>query len=114
MNSYEAYYVDLIGEIVGGYIAIVVIGCIIALALLLIFAHFAGKIAKKKGYPYGGYFALTLFLGIIGLIIAACLPSRSQNSQAPQSVSQFWVCGNCGTTNEISGSFCSQCGQRKK
>lgn len=54
--------------------AMLFIGFVVA----LVCAFASGTIADKKGYGYSLYALLGLLLGIIGLIIAACLPTKEQ------------------------------------
>lgn len=49
---------------------------LLILLLMFAFGYASMTIAKKKGYSAAGFFCLGLFLGVIGLIIALCIPSR--------------------------------------
>ena len=97
MYGYDYYYITtgaIIGFIIGGIISIVL--CFVA-----------GSIAKKKGRSYAAYWFLTFFLGIIGLIIAACVSDESRPQNAPVAI---WFCKKCSRSNPVGSSFCSNCG----
>ena len=61
------------GAMMVTYIVAGVIGLIAGIA----FGYFSGKIASKKGYSFGGFFALGFFLGVIGLVIALVISDKT-------------------------------------
>lgn len=52
----------------------------IVLILWLICAGVSARMASKKGYSYYAFLAIGLVTGIIGLIVAAVIPDRSNTS----------------------------------
>lgn len=50
--------------------------CLIWLGAAVGLAFIPANIAKKKGYSYGGFWALGFFFFLIGLIVALCLDPR--------------------------------------
>ena len=58
-------------------IAYFIIGIVIPIAASVAFGVCSANIARKKGYSYGGFFALGFFTWLIGLIIALCLNDRN-------------------------------------
>lgn len=64
------YYSDMM-------IQITIICMIIGLVLCVLFGYFTAKIASKKGYSFGAFFALGFFLELIGLIIALVMPDKT-------------------------------------
>lgn len=82
----------------------------------------AGRIAKRKGYDKIGYVLLTLFLGLIGLIITLCLPDINKNTHAPSryvnysvnggTKSDLWKCKVCDQINK-GGTYCPRCGHKR-
>jgi hypothetical protein len=48
----------------------------VLLVIWLVIAFACASIARSKGLSAGGYFFLGLFLGVIGLIIVACVPAN--------------------------------------
>lgn len=130
MNSLLMYYDDLACSIGTGAI----IGLIFGLIINILLCHAAGRMAENKGYGYWGYWWLTFFLGIIGLIVAACLSDnktgtttrattttstpKPHTSDASKifnlsSDDNVWTCSKCKTTNPIVARFCSKCGASK-
>lgn len=65
------YYSDMMG------ITVIFIIIIIGLVLCGLFGYFTAKIASKKGYSFGAFFALGFFLELIGLIIALAMPDKT-------------------------------------
>ena len=64
------------GAMMTTYIVAGIIGLIAGVA----FGYFSGKIAAKKGYSFGGFFALGFFLGVIGLVIALVISDKTLSS----------------------------------
>ena len=50
----------------------------ISLGLGILFGFLSMKQAEKKGYSTVGFFCLGFFVGLIGLIIALCVPDRNK------------------------------------
>ena len=50
----------------------------------LLFGWGCARIASKKGYSYGGFFALGFFLPIIGLIIALVIGDKASAPTADE------------------------------
>jgi len=74
---------------------------IILLIALLInggLAFIPGRIAKDKGYSFGGYWCLSFFLSfLVGIITTACIPDRNQGQNAAvQQTGQELYCRKCG------------------
>lgn len=65
------YYSDMMG------ITVIFIIIIIGLVLCGLFGYVTAKIASKKGYSFGAFFALGFFLELIGLIIALAMPDKT-------------------------------------
>lgn len=62
-------------------------------------------VALNKHRPGGLWFGLGFFLGLLALVIIACLPDELANNQ-----SNTWICLNCGTLNNEQNNYCSKCG----
>ena len=75
----------------GIYAGIFVTYLVIYLVIGSIIGYFTQKIAKGKGHYSAGYFWLGFFLGLIGIIIAACLSDQRQqfSPQYPAYAAQF-------------------------
>ena len=123
----------LIGAIIGG-----VVGLIISIVIAVITA----KLANRKGYSFWGFFWLSIFIGILALIIAACLVDRNatgnvvypsrygvQNNSRQSNQThrtggtvmvdytrgiKYWRCNACGAKNGIEFTTCSMCGNKLK
>lgn len=81
---------------------------------------------SNKGYDSAGWFFCGFFLGLIGLIICACQPSKQiQYGANPYSANQYnynntpnygsrstTVCKSCGATNSSSSFHCQSCGAK--
>ena len=93
-----------------GIITWLIIALVVGIGINIALCCLAGRIADRKGYSYWGFWWLTFFIGIIGLIIAACL---SDNSRRNNNTQVLWFCRKCGRSNNISASFCSNCGEPK-
>lgn len=65
-------------------IAYFIIGIVIPVAVSVAFGVCCANIARKKGYSYGGFFALGFFTWLIGLIIALCLNERRPTTSPSQ------------------------------
>lgn len=103
---------------------VVLIFAIVALCLIyrVIIAGITSVVASRKGLPKGGWFCLSFFLiGIIALIIVACLPERRQKFYVVNSGNMVvkektradaWVCAGCGKVND-GGTFCNSCGAER-
>ena len=74
-------------------------------------------IAGRKGRSVGGWIVGGLLLGLIGLIIVACLPplntqttyhttTRVQTTNAPQK-----YCSHCSKIFRTTGAYCPDCGR---
>jgi len=99
---------------------------IVWIGLCVGLAFIPANIARKKGYSYGGFWALGFFFFLIGLIVALCLPDKTvpppyQQYQQPyqvpnpqQNTQQFGVCPNCGAGVMDGAVFCSKCGAKNK
>ena len=90
---------------------------IIALIAILFFEAICGTIslliAKSKGYG-AGWFFLGFFFDIVGIIVALCLPDHTNREQVIQERNNekiYWVCPECGKTNNLNDKFCPQCGK---
>ena len=102
-----------------GYNWGLIIGFIIGLGIEIWLACWAGRIAKRKGYSYGAFWALTFFCGLIGIIVAACLGDKTtptttvhHTTVVTTANSDGWLCTDCLTYN--SGTeYCSKCGKPK-
>lgn len=115
-SSYSSGGDDWIPYVIIGY----AIGCIIA-GLITV------AIMKGKGHENAGvWFWCGFFLGLIGIIIAACqtnlnyvnLQNRSNNSRntgasdSNYSSRSTIVCKSCGATNSSSSYHCQSCGAK--
>lgn len=65
------------------YGTMVVIYCIVALVICVVFGIVTANLAKKKGYSYGAFFAVGFFLCLIGLIIVLVIEDK--NKKVPES-----------------------------
>ncbi len=110
---------------------LLVTGLIIGLVICLVFGSLASGIAERKGYSTGGFFLLGFLFGLIGLVIALCMPDiqgyeekRSSYRQAqptklnrePTKVEKeenIWYCKKCGKANWSSEIYCSSCRTRR-
>lgn len=73
---------------------------IIGLAARAGLACIPASITDRKGYSYALFWCLSFFLSfLIILIVAACLPDRSDR-----------CCGTCGAYIRENEAFCRQCG----
>ncbi|GEM_PF-5088633 len=73
MNLVNASSVGLLSIL----LIVFIIGVWVGLALIPAF------IAKKKGYPFAGYFLLSLLFSFLtGLVVSLCLPNRKNEMQA--------------------------------
>ena len=54
---------------------------LVAIAIDIAFALYAGEIAEDKGYSKGNWIAVCLFFGIIGYILIAALPDLVLRAQ---------------------------------
>jgi len=102
---------------------------ILHLALSCLIGYFTHKIATDKGYYSAGYFWLGFFLGMIGIIIAACLTDQRQydsprylaSSEKPyyersareRGVTSAWECGYCHQKNSKNLTYCTYCRRDK-
>jgi|GEM_PF-3829530 len=77
----------------------------------LITGGIASAIGNSKGYE-GPAFTLGFFLGILGIIIVACIHVEDKNSGNSQTV-VGWVCPHCYTANAPDAQFCKGCGTKK-
>ena len=97
-----------------GTIAIIVF---FTFGIQILFACLAGSTAKKKGRSYGAWWCLSFFLlGLIALIIVACMSDKTNGQQITKA---SWVCPNCSAINEgmpnANGSeFCPHCGTKRQ
>lgn len=94
-----------------------VIGWFLLIAVHISISCWAGRIARRKGYSYAGYWTLTFFFGLIGIIIAACLDNRTKFVQPTTETHDVvskdrWQCGKCGQFND-DGLYCAKCGERR-
>lgn len=54
----------------------------IILVILLLLAIIPARIARKKGYSFGGFYAFGVFFWLIALIVALCIKDKNAgNSQ---------------------------------
>ena len=51
---------------------------VFAVAIQGLLAWGSGRLAQKKGYDFAPYCVLGFFLGVIGLIIAAVIPEKTE------------------------------------
>jgi uncharacterized membrane protein YeaQ/YmgE (transglycosylase-associated protein family)/membrane protease subunit (stomatin/prohibitin family) len=114
-------YTDSSGIIAISLVIYLVVGCLIG--------YFAQRIAKDKGYYSGGYFWLGFFLGLIGIVIAACLSDQNKHysPQYPASSAELynersvrerattatWECGYCHQKNSQNLTYCTHCRRDK-
>jgi RNA polymerase subunit RPABC4/transcription elongation factor Spt4 len=77
-------------------------------------AALAAKLAKEKGYSTGAWGACGFFLGILGLIAAAGLPSVVQVAklEAPRR-EELKECPRCGTLIGVEARVCEHCGEEQ-
>lgn len=61
------------------------LGWIITIGISVGLAFIPANIAKKKGYSYGGFWALGFFFFLIGLIVALCLDPKPGSEKYVQS-----------------------------
>lgn len=66
-----------------GDFGLIVFSLIIALLLAVIPA----RIAKKKGYSYGGFYVFGFFLFLVALIVALLIKDKSAG--APEQIAQY-------------------------
>jgi len=65
-------------------LGIVLLICLIWLGAAVGLAFIPATIAKKKGYSYGGFWALGFFFFLIGLIVALCLDPKPGSEEYQQ------------------------------
>lgn len=94
-------------------------------SLHLLMGIICAIVASNKGRSGIGWFFLGLLLGIIALIIIACLSNKKtwitsntnvyyqaqQNSTRSISQETGWICSNCGQSNDLDAKFCKGCGK---
>lgn len=92
-------------------IVALVVGLIVGVAIDLILAHVAGRMGENKGYGYWGFWALTLFIGILSIIIVACLPETFPKAKEQKfNKKAMWICPCCGKANSGKYVYCKFCG----
>ncbi len=86
---------------------------ILAFGIRALWGLGTGKLAEKKGKSFWRWFWIGACLGLIGLIIAACIQDESHNSGSDRYIPEEkkWKCTKCGCedNSEISNN-CKQCG----
>ena len=102
---------------------------LVGIGLMILFGVISMKQAEKKGYPKVGFFCLGFFVGLIGLIIALCVPDRTQSASghsytqqaaSQQEQQQAWqqqtsapqVSGSDQAANTPDAWTCESCGTR--
>ena len=97
-----------------------IVGIIVGIVINLLLCHAAGRMAEGKGHGYWGYWWLTFFFGILGLIIAACVSDTKKEPTIQNVYNNYgethetkWVCAKCGNENEQSSHFCTECGKER-
>ena len=71
-------------------------------------------IAKSKGYGPGWFF-LGFFFDLVGIIVTLCIPDRNNRKQVLEERANekaYWICPECGKTNNLNDKFCPQCGKQ--
>lgn len=104
---------DTIFSYSGVYFCISIISSVISVIV-------AAKIASNKCFNVAGWVVCAIFLGWIGVIIVACVPSgassRPKYDQAPNktfySTDLKIVCPNCGSYATGNEAFCDMCGTK--
>ena len=71
-------------------------------------------IGGKKGRSYIDC-ALTygLMLGLVGLIIVCCLPSKNEYAKKMKQLKGFWTCKKCGHLNKNDLYKCKNCSAQR-
>ena len=92
------------------YIILGVVGLIIDIGIIAWCAVLAGR----KGYSAGLWGFLAFLIGIIALIIVACLEDRAFRHDERVMMNSVWICRNCGKTNRRGSKVCSDCGTPEK
>ena len=85
-----------------------IVACVVGLAWALICGFIAEHISNEKGGIKGAFW-LGFFLGILGIIIVACV-SPSDNDPELDS---DWICLTCNTRNPYNSNYCKACGTSK-
>ena len=96
-----------------------IFGIVIPIAIWILCGLAAGKLAEDKGQGSGWYIGGFL-LGIIAIIIVACLPNIKNNSQNSNTTALSlnsnkqitWKCPKCGKENSTEIKFCPECGEQ--
>lgn len=84
--------------------------CTIAILMGIVCGAIAANIMKSKGRSGGSGWALGLFLGIIGLIIAAVLPNDEEGIQQKRlETGNFKQCPYCRKVIDRQASICPYC-----
>ncbi len=113
---------------------VIVIGLLANIGLSFIPA----SMARKKGYSFGGFYALSFFVSfLIAIIVVACLSDKSappayagqpyyppQGFQAPPQqyqqpqyqppAEETKFCSKCGGRMNINDLFCGKCGNKSE
>lgn len=106
------------------YYGNIFISIFIALVVALICGFISEAIYKSKGYGegYNGGFWLGFLLDVVGVIIAACMPSKKQlmldmylemakNNDSKQR--KVVICRHCGHEIPRSENYCPNCGSKR-
>lgn len=98
------------GSMVFLWVFLIIVGILIDIWICVA----AGNVAERKGYDRIGYILLTLFLGLIGLIITLCLPDRKRERHyhTVERERSLWQCRVCNQINK-GGTYCSRCGHKR-
>ena len=94
--SFTPLFIFLLIMLIGGFL----------LALI------PANIAKNKGHRFGLWYVYGLFLFLIALIHAACLPDDRKTNviTKPQTESVVMFCPKCGNRFPEGKKYCDQCG----
>lgn len=86
---------------------------IFGLAMSVVWGAVASNIMKKKGRSSGAGWALGIFLGLIGVIICACLSNKAPQQQfyGPQLKYDEMRCPHCQNVIKIGSMTCQYCGK---
>jgi uncharacterized membrane protein YeaQ/YmgE (transglycosylase-associated protein family) len=85
---------------------------IFGLIMGVVWGAVASGIMKKKGRSSGAGWALGFFLGLIGVIICACLSNKAPEMQyGPQLKYDEMRCPHCQNVIKIGAAVCQYCGR---
>lgn len=82
-------------------------------------AFIPAKMARDKGYSYGGFWCLSFFVSfIVGIIVAVCITDknefvrRDEYNQQRAYTTYGSYCPNCGGAMREGDLFCAKCGSK--